>query len=154
MLTQSSRRDVVQNSPRPHRKHPVTSLPKAPNKEKAKLRLASYNFLLENTSLHAQSCLSQIDDPLWKRLCYDVEKMMGAFAVLKIWNCRLGALSLQGETVDLYCQTEETVLFIREYGFLIVGWLQQYFPAIKALSIKMEVCQSALKIGFCRICEG
>ena len=62
--------------------------------------------------------------------------MMGPFAVLKMWDSKLGSFSHHHKTMNLYCQTEETSQFIRPYSFVILGSLQRYFPMLKDLKVK------------------
>ncbi len=82
--------------------------------------------------------ISLIEDPLWKSICTEMIDMMGASAVLKIYSSRLGSFSPQHKTIDLYCQTEETAQFTRQYSFVILGSLQRYFPTVKDLKIKIN----------------
>lgn len=83
-------------------------------------------------------CLSLIEDPLWKSICTEMTNMMGPSAVLKMWDSRLGSFSHQQKTMNLYCQTEEIAQFIQQYSFVILGSLQQYFPMMKDLKVKIK----------------
>ncbi|MBY0291814.1 MAG: hypothetical protein K2W92_00790 [Alphaproteobacteria bacterium] len=91
----------------------------------------------EEAYSQVKRCLSLIEDPLWKSICTEMTDMMGPFAVLKMWDSRLGSFSRQYKTMDLYCQTEEVAQFIRQYSFVILGSLQRYFPMMKDLRIKL-----------------
>lgn len=93
-----------------------------------------------DSDLHskAKHLLSYIEDPLWKKICCEVGKMMGAFAVQKIWDSKLGSFCSEEKAIDLCCPTEETAQFINQYSFLILGSLQHYFPAIKSLKTKVK----------------
>jgi hypothetical protein len=93
-----------------------------------------------NNDLHPQAklLLSHIKDPLWKKICFEVGKMMGTFAVQKIWNSKLGSFCPEDNVVDLCCPSEETAQFINQYSFLILGSLQHYFPAIKTLKTNVS----------------
>jgi hypothetical protein len=84
----------------------------------------------------AKQCLSLIEDPLWKSVCIEIANMMGPFAVLKMWDSKLGSFSHHHKTMNLYCQTEEISQFIRPYSFVILGSLQRYFPMLKDLKVK------------------
>ena len=90
--------------------------------------------------LHSKTkhLLSHIEDPLWEKICCEVGKMMGAFAVQKIWDSKLGSFCSEERAIDLCCPTEETAQFINQYSFLILGSLQHYFPAIKTLKTKVK----------------
>ena len=79
--------------------------------------------------------LSLIDDPLWRKICYHIEGMMGSLSVSKIWECKLGSFSFETHDIEVYCQTEETAQFLQEYAFVILGELKQYFPTLKELKV-------------------
>ncbi len=93
-----------------------------------------------NSDLHskAKHLLSHIEDPLWEKICGEVGKMMGAFAVQKIWDSKLGSFCSEEKAIDICCPTEETAQFINQYSFLILGSLQHYFPTIKNLKTKVK----------------
>ncbi|MDP3446206.1 MAG: hypothetical protein Q8T08_25375, partial [Ignavibacteria bacterium] len=84
----------------------------------------------------AKYYLSLIKDPLWKHVCTEVMDMMGPCCNLKIWESRLGAISLHNKAIEIYCQTEELTRLLQQYDFVVLGGLQKYFPAIKKLIIK------------------
>ena len=79
--------------------------------------------------------LSLIDDPLWRKICYHIEGMMGSLSVSKIWKCKLGSFPFEENNIEVYCQTEETAQFLQEYAFVILGELKQYFPTLKELKV-------------------
>ncbi len=94
-------------------------------------------FSMENFPSQARNFLSYIKDPLWERVCCEVSHIMGDFAILEIWQCRVGALSSSNKTLDLYCQTEESGRFVKQYKFIILGVLQKYFYTLTELHIKI-----------------
>jgi len=89
---------------------------------------------LRETSFKFEQSMRLIEDPLWDRVCAEMVSIMGP-AALQIRNVQLGVLSSHDKIVDLYCQTEEIAQFIGRYDFLLLGSLQQYFPALKELRI-------------------
>lgn len=82
--------------------------------------------------------ISSIRDPLWKNICKDLIKVMGSSSVLKIEKVRLGKFYSQDFGIDVICDTEETAKFVRQYDFVILGSLYQYFPDLKELRVKIE----------------
>ncbi len=95
------------------------------------------NSLVSDDHTRAKNCISCIADPLWKNVCMDLLNAMGPASVLKIWKSKLGELSTQDKTFDVTCETEETLEFIQQYDFVILGSLRQYFPALKQLRGKV-----------------
>lgn len=95
------------------------------------------HMLSDKDHIKAATCLSSTDDPLWKHVCYDVIRMMGAASFLKIWNSTLGEVSSQDQSMEIHCPTEETAQFIQQYDFVILGSLQPYLPALKQLRAKI-----------------
>ena len=100
--------------------------------------LAREHFQTESQSYNTQVkyYLSLIKDPLWKHVCTEVISMMGPRCNLKIWESRLGMISLDNKTIEIYCQTEELTRFLQQYDFVVLGGLQRYFPSIKELIIR------------------
>jgi hypothetical protein len=76
-----------------------------------------------------------IDDPLWEKVCRYVEDMMGPLSVIKIWECKLGSISLEENNIEVNCKTEEEGQFLTRYAFVILGGLKPYFPALKELKV-------------------
>lgn len=113
------------------------SLNNSPLNQLVKRKIQPTPDIIDDSRSQAQYCLSLIDDPLWKRICRELESMMGSFAVLKLWKCELGTLSSCAKTLDLYCQTEEVAQFAHQYAFVILGALQPYFPVLKELEVKV-----------------
>ncbi len=105
----------------------------------------SIEILFDDSHSHAKRCISLIEDPLWKHVCTEVMNIMGPASVIKIWNSTLGALSSHDKLLDLYCQTEESAQYVQQYAFVILGSLQQYFPALKELTVRIEL--SAYKVN-------
>lgn len=102
-------------------------------------RLIQNNQTLDNESTQkAKHCLSLIEDPLWKYVCKEIVNMMGPAAVIKIWDSKLELCSSQFKHMSLYCQTNEIAQFIEPYSFVILGVLQQFFPALKELKLKTK----------------
>jgi hypothetical protein len=92
---------------------------------------------LKDSHSQAKSCLSRIQDPLWKSVCTEMLDIMGPFSVYKIWNGKLGSYSDTGKTMEFCCPTDEVAQFMNQYSFLILGSLQRYFPTLKHLKVKI-----------------
>ena len=100
----------------------------------------SLEELQNDSSLHkAKCCISLIEDPLWKHVCFDFLNMMGPTPVLKIEGCKLGALSAQEKTIELSCQTKEAAQLLHQYNFVILEALRVYFPFIKEIQLKINL---------------
>jgi hypothetical protein len=105
---------------------------KAPSSPIRKLEIS-----LEDSLSQAKSCLSRIQDPLWKSVCTEMVDIMGPSSVQKIWNSKLGSYCIEGKTMEFCCPTGEVAQFINQYSFLILGSLQRYFPTLKYLKVKV-----------------
>jgi hypothetical protein len=97
---------------------------------------SSYERLVIDEYAQVKSCISCIDDPLWRDICTDLLSMMGAASVLKIWQSKLGEFS-QEKYIDIDCKTKEAAAFVQQYDFVILGSLQRYFPGLAQLRIKV-----------------
>lgn len=93
---------------------------------------------LEDSHLQAKSCLSRIQDPLWKSVCTEMLDIMGPSSVHKIWNIKLGPYCAGSKIMEFYCPTLEAGQFTNQYSFLILGSLQRYFPTLKHLRVKVK----------------
>lgn len=93
--------------------------------------------LLNENYMIAKDCISRITDPLWQKICSELINMLGPVSVLKIWKSKLGELSIQDRSFDITCETKETAIFVQQYDFVILGVLQQYFPSLKQLRVKI-----------------
>ena len=62
---------------------------------------------------------------------------MGPASVLKIWKSTLGEFTREDKSFDIVCETEETMQFIQQYDFVILGSLQQYLPSLKQLRVSI-----------------
>lgn len=102
------------------------------------------NPLLWDDYTNATHCISLINDPLWKNICVDLLNMMGPASVLKVWKSTLEEFSPQEKSLEIICETEETMAFVQQYDFIILGSLQRYFPALKQLRIKTVPVRSHL----------
>jgi hypothetical protein len=91
----------------------------------------------EDHDSHAKHSLSLIEDPLWKHVCKEVIHIMGPSSALKIEGIQLGDLSPHDHEVLLYCPTEEIAQFIRQYSFIFLGNIQNYFPNVRNLNIEI-----------------
>lgn len=94
------------------------------------------DVLQNDDCINADNCFLAIKDPLWKRVCHDVIRVMGVASFLKIWDSILGEFCSQDQSMEINCQSGETAQFIQQYEFVILGCLQPYFPALKRLRIK------------------
>ena len=85
----------------------------------------------------ASHYISLIEDPLWKRVCSEVARIMGPFSILKLWGSQLGTFSAQSQAIDIQCKTKDEAQFVQQYAFIILGSLQCYFPTVKNLKVKI-----------------
>lgn len=99
------------------------------------------NHMSPNLSLNLEKQLSLISDPLWKRVCLEVVRMMGPIAV-QIFQVEVGLP--QEKSMNLYCHTEELASFVRTYSFVILASLQHYFPSLKTLNVQTQACSAPL----------
>ena len=85
----------------------------------------------------ANHYISLIEDPLWKRVCSEVARIMGPFSILKLWESQLGTFSKHNQSIDIKCKTKDEAQFIQQYAFVLLGSLQHYFPTVKNLKVKI-----------------
>jgi len=105
------------------------------------LKAVSHSYLTDialsgNHFLKSSDYVSSIEDPLWKRVCQDIVTLMGPASALKLWKTKLGQLSAQDKILNIICENEETATFVQQYDFVILGSIQQYFPALETLKAK------------------
>ena len=79
--------------------------------------------------------LSLIEDPLWRRVCSDILQLMGPIAA-QIFQVQLGVP--RDNVLDLYCETQEMVEFLKTYNFVVLATLQRYFPSLQRLNITSQ----------------
>lgn len=109
---------------------------KKPSQTSSQAILQDPNFSFDEYNKVKHS-LSTIDDPLWKKVCQDVIRMMGLASFLEIWECRLGETSSQDKHINIYCTTEKEAQFIKQYSFVFLGSLKTYFPALKEINARI-----------------
>jgi hypothetical protein len=78
-----------------------------------------------------------IEDPLWRHVCMEVQKLMPPLFVLNLSECQLGPLLSHNKQVDLYCP-QGTVNSIKQYDFIILACLQKFFPALRQIRARNE----------------
>ncbi len=82
--------------------------------------------------------ISQIQDPLWKRVCIDILNILGPVAFKDFWKINFLSVSLHGKKAHLACPSQSVAESIQKYHFVIVEALKKYYPSL--FSIETQVC--------------
>ncbi len=104
---------------------------------RASLPIASPKKNVASDMIHSQArhSIDCITDPLWKWVCREIMRLMGPLSALTVLNGSLGAISPNEMSATLRCPTETMAQFVREYDFVILSTLKQYFPNLRELQI-------------------
>ncbi|MBS0271434.1 MAG: hypothetical protein JSR85_02160 [Proteobacteria bacterium] len=86
----------------------------------------------------AEFGIARIKDPLWRRVCVDLLKILGPAAFKDLWKIKLIQVSSEGRKACLTCPTESLAETIEKYHFVIIDVLKKYYPFL--FSIETETC--------------
>lgn len=86
--------------------------------------------LLESHESDANSGISQIKDPLWKKICLELLSILGPIAFGDLWKINLISVSSDGKKVYLSCASERTAKRVETYHFVIIDVLRKFYPAL------------------------
>jgi hypothetical protein len=102
-------------------------------------------FPLSDEVLHkykteAEVGISQIQDPLWRRVCLDVLRVLGPVAFKDLWKINLMRISPKERKAYLACPTPGIAETVKNYHFVIVGALKKFYPFL--FSIETEISEN------------
>lgn len=86
--------------------------------------------------MEAKKGIAQIKDPLWRRVCADILKVLGPVAFKDLWNTQLKSISPDGKRAFLTCSTQAIAITLEEYHFVIIGALKEFYPFLSSIEIE------------------
>ncbi|OJW51064.1 MAG: hypothetical protein BGO67_12085 [Alphaproteobacteria bacterium 41-28] len=106
-------------------------------------RILSNEFPLSEGALHrytieAETGISQIQDPLWRRVCLDVLRVLGPVAFKDLWKTNLMSISPRERRAYLACPTQGIADTVENYHFVIMGALKKFYPFLFSLETEIS----------------
>jgi hypothetical protein len=86
----------------------------------------------------AELKVSQIQDPLWQRVCDDLLKMLGPLAFKDLWKIKLINVSPEGKKAYFSSPNETLALTLQQYHFVIIGALKKFYPFLSSLEVEIS----------------
>lgn len=86
--------------------------------------------LLDSYEFEAHHDISQIEDPLWQKVCLELLSILGPIAFGDLWKINLTSVSSDGKKVYLSCTSETTAKRVETYHFVIIDVLRKFYPAL------------------------
>ncbi|MBX9620795.1 MAG: hypothetical protein K2X28_02005 [Alphaproteobacteria bacterium] len=86
--------------------------------------------LLDSYESDAHCSISQIEDPLWQKICLELLNILGPIAFGDLWKINLTSVSSDGKKVYLSCASEITAKRVETYHFVIIDVLRKFYPAL------------------------
>jgi len=86
--------------------------------------------LLDSYESEAHYGISQIEDPLWQKICLELLSILGPIAFADLWKINLTSVSSDGKKVYLSCTSEITAKRVETYHFVIIDVLRKFYPAL------------------------
>lgn len=108
------------------------------NEDSLQDELSHSEHVLYQYKIEAQKGISQIKDPLWKRVCIDILNILGPIAFKDFWKISFLNVSLQGRRAHLTCPSRRVAEAIEKYHFVIIEALKKYYPSL--FYIETQVC--------------
>ena len=104
----------------------------------------SNEFSLSQETLYkytteAEIGISQIQDPLWRRVCLDIFRILGPVAFKDLWKANLTSISPKERRAYLTCPTQAIAEAVENYHFVVMGALKKFYPFL--FSIETEISE-------------
>lgn len=96
------------------------------------------SMTLQNYTQEAEAGIAQIKDPLWRRVCVDLLKILGPVAFKDLWQIKLMQFSSKERRAFLVCPNKILAETIEKYHFVILDALKKFYPAL--FSVETEIC--------------
>ncbi|MBY0271882.1 MAG: hypothetical protein K2X02_00490 [Alphaproteobacteria bacterium] len=93
--------------------------------------------LLDSCESEAHCRISQIEDPLWQKICLELLSILGPIAFGDLWKINLTSVSSDGKKVYLSCTSEITAKRVETYHFVIIDALTKFYPALTLIESKI-----------------
>ncbi len=139
-FNQASYDSLIRESGHPHWGASLDWLSASANLKKLNdhIKTETYSeFALQHYKLQAHKGISQIKDPLWKRVCEDLLKMLGPVAFKDFWKISLIDISREGRKAHFACPSEILAESIQKYHFVIIEALKKYYPSLFAIETRV-----------------
>lgn len=86
--------------------------------------------LLNSYAADAHYNISQIEDPLWQKICLELLSILGPIVFGDLWKINLTSVSSDGKKVYLSCPSETIAKRVETYHFVIIDVLRKFYPAL------------------------
>ncbi|MBY0291751.1 MAG: hypothetical protein K2W92_00465 [Alphaproteobacteria bacterium] len=94
-------------------------------------------WTLDTYEIEAAEGISQIQDPLWRRVCVDVLRILGPVAFKNLWKIKLCHVSAEGRKAYFISPTMDIAETIENYNFVIIEALKKFYPSLLFLETKV-----------------
>ncbi len=95
----------------------------------------------------AETGVSQIQDPLWRRVCIDVLRMLGPVAFNDLWKTNLISISPKEKRAYLNCPTQDIAATVENYHFVIMDALKKFYPFLFSIETEINEKESPHRKG-------
>lgn len=92
---------------------------------------------LHNFKTEAETGISQIQDPLWRRVCSDVLRTLGPVAFKNLWKTNLVSVSPRERRACITCPSQDIAEAVENYHFVIMGALKKFYPFLFSIETKI-----------------
>jgi len=80
----------------------------------------------------------QIKDPLWRRVCENILKVLGPDAFADLWKTKLVRISKEGKIAYFVCPTQTIAETIEKYHFVVIGALKEFYPFLTSIETEIK----------------
>jgi hypothetical protein len=94
-------------------------------------------IFLDSYESDAHCGISQIEDPLWQKICLELLSILGPIAFGDLWKINLTSVSSDGKKVYLSCTSEIAAKRVETYHFVIIDVLRKFYPALTLIESKI-----------------
>jgi hypothetical protein len=82
--------------------------------------------------------MSEIQDPLWRRICGSILSILGPTAFADLWKTKLIRISPEGKVAYLSCPNQEVAETIENYHFVVMGALKEFYPYLSSIETEIK----------------
>lgn len=102
---------------------------------------------LPDDAREAEEGISQVQDPLWQKVCIDILRTLGPLAFKNLWKANLIYVSHETKKAYFICPTRDIAASLQRYHFVIIGVLKKFYPFLMSLNIEVKEEGQPLHIG-------
>lgn len=99
--------------------------------------------LFDSYECDAHRGISQIEDPLWQKICLELLNILGPIAFGDLWKINLTSVSSDGKKAYLTCTSEIAAKRVETYHFVIIDVLKKFYPALTLIESEILLKERA-----------